>query len=102
MLGINAQLNHVLSGLFNSEQFRNERRFLKCTLIVFTISYFVVVVRSFLFFYMITNSEIDAQKWVCKRNFEVNLFNVLSYIIIDLIPLGTIFYLHWKNFRVES
>ena len=55
LLGINAQLNNVLSGLFNSEQFRNERRFLKCTLVVFTISYFLVVVRSFLFYYMITN-----------------------------------------------
>ena len=62
----------------------------------------MVVARSFLFFYMITNSQINAQEWVCKRNFEINLLNVVSYIIIDLVPLGTIFYLQWKNFRVES
>ena len=42
------------------------------------------------------------KEWVCKHNFKVNLFNVVSYSIIDLVPLGTIFYLHWKNFRVES
>ena len=102
LLGINAQLNHVLSGLFNSDQFRSERRFLKCTLVVFTLSYFLVVVRSFSFFYLITDPKIDVKKWVCLHNFEVNLFNVVSYTIIDLVPLGTIFYLHWKNFRVES
>ena len=55
LLGINTQLNYVLSGLFDNEQFRNERRFLKCTLVVFTISYFLVVVRSFLFYYTITD-----------------------------------------------
>ena len=68
LLGINAQLNHVLSGLFSSEQFRSERRFLKCTLVLFTISYFVVVVRSFLFYYMIVNPKINAREWVCKHN----------------------------------
>ena len=32
----------------------------------------------------------------------MNVINVLSYTFIDLIPLGTIFYLHWKNFRNEA
>ena len=102
LLGINAQLNRVLSGLFNSEQFRSERRFLKCTLVLFTLSYFVVVVRSFLFYYMIVNPEINAKEWVCKNNDKVNLFNVASWLVIDVLPLGTIFCLHWRNFRAES
>ena len=102
LLGINAQLNYVLSGLFQNNQFTRERRFLKCTLVVFTLSYFVVVVRSFFIYALITSSEGQVKKWICKHNFEVNLFNVTSYVFIDILPISTIFYLHWKNFREET
>ena len=39
--------------------------------------------------------------WICKNNFLVNIINVLCYVFIDLLPIATIFYLHWKNFRKE-
>ena len=42
------------------------------------------------------------EKWVCEHNFTVNLINVVCWLVIDLIPIGTIFYLHWKNFKIEA
>ena len=42
------------------------------------------------------------EKWVCENNFKVNLINVVCWLVIDLIPIGTIFYLHWKNFKIEA
>ena len=75
---------------------------MKCTLVVFTMSYFVVVVRSFTIFAIIQADRGQLKIWVCKNNFIVNLINVISYVLIDLVPIGTIFYLHWKNFREEA
>ena len=102
LVKINMELNRVLSSLFNNDQFQKERRFLQCTLIVFTISYFVVIVRSFTIFGLIQHDSLDIKRWVCLNNFEVNLINVVSYVFIDLVPIGTIFWLHWKNFREEA
>lgn len=46
LMTINWILNSVLSKLFQGASFSNERRFLICTLIIFTISYFVVLLRT--------------------------------------------------------
>lgn len=46
LMTINWILNSVLSKLFKGASFSNERRFLICTLIIFTISYFVVLLRT--------------------------------------------------------
>ena len=62
----------------------------------------MVVVRSFLIYALITGGQVYVKKWICKHNFEVNVFNVTSYVFIDILPISTIFYLHWKNFREES
>lgn len=79
-----------------------ERRFLKCTLITFTLSYIVVVCRTFAIYIMIHIDSFHIKKWVCKNNFTVNLINCLTYLFIDIIPIATIFYLHFKNFREEE
>lgn len=65
-------------------------------------SYFVVVARSFFIYTLIKQGEVNVKMWICKHNFELNIFNVTSYVFIDILPIGTIFYLHWKNFREES
>ena len=95
LLLINAQLHRTISRIFDQEHFTRERRFLKCTLIAFTMSYFVVVIRSSTIYLMINSESFPAEEWVCENNFIVNVINVVSYTFIDLIPVCTIFYLHW-------
>ena len=102
LLLVNAQLHWTISEIFEQEYFTRERRFLKCTLIAFTMSYFVVVIRSTTIYLMIRSDNFPAEEWVCKNNFIVNFINVVSYTFIDLIPICTIFYLHWQNFRKEA
>ena len=92
----------TLSGIFAPAQFSRERRFLKFTLITFTLSYCVAVGRSFAIYTMIHLSTFQIKVWMCKNNFTVNLINFLSFICIDIIPYFTIFFLHWKNFRYEE
>ena len=51
---------------------------------------------------MIKDDDFWTDEWVCENNFLVNVINVVSYTFIDLIPICTIFYLHWQNFRKEA
>ena len=30
------------------------------------------------------------------------MINLLTWLLIDLVPIGTIFFLHWRNYRKES
>ena len=102
LLIINAQLHMTISGIFGQAQFQRERRFLKCTLITFTMSYCIAFGRTFAIYTMIHNPSIHLKAWMCRNNFTVNLINFLTYIGIDIIPFFTIFFLHWKNFRHEE
>ena len=101
MLIINATLHRAINKTFNIEELRSERNFLKCTLVLFTLSYILVVLRSFAI-YALIQEQTSLEKWVCENNLEVNSLNVLSWLFIDLLPIGTIFYLHWKNFQKEA
>ena len=101
MLIINATLHRAINKTFNVEELRSERNFLKCTLVLFTLSYILVVLRSFAI-YALIQEQTSLEKWVCENNLEVNSLNVLSWLFIDLLPIGTIFYLHWKNFQKEA
>ena len=98
MLIINARLHRAINKTFNAEELRSERNFLKCTLVLFTLSYILVVLRSFAIYTLIDVEGNGVEKWVCDNNFRVNSVNVLSWLVIDLLPIGTIFCLHWKNF----
>ena len=102
LLIINADLHMTLSGIFKPAQFKNERRFLKCTLVTFTLSYLFAVGRTFAIYIMIHMETFHIKKWMCQNNFLVNLINIVCYIFIDLIPICTIFYLHRKNFHEEA
>ena len=53
LLIINVDLHMTLSGIFKPAQFKNERRFLKCTLVTFTLSYLFAVGRTFAIYIMI-------------------------------------------------
>ena len=60
------------------------------------------MLRSIVIFVLIIMDNVEASTLVCHSNFEVNCINVVSYLIIDLIPIFIIFYLHWKNFRSKK
>lgn len=79
-----------------------ERRFLKCTLLVFSISYLFAVVRTTTIFSFVELTDDHVLVWVCNHNTEANIFNCLSWLFVDMLPIGTIFYLHWRNYRKES
>ena len=75
---------------------------MKCTLVTFTFSYIVAVGRTLGIYFVIVDKSIKIEIWTCENNFLVNCINVFTFFGIDLIPIGTIFYLHWKNFRTED
>ena len=64
-------------------------------------SYLIAVVRTVAIYTMIHKETFHIKVWLCKNNFLVNLINFATYIFIDIIPIFTIFFLHWKNFRDE-
>ena len=102
LLVINAELHMTLSGIFKPAQFTRERRFLKCTLVVFTMSYMIAMVRTLSIYLMIHKKSFHIKKWLCENNFLVDVINLSTFCGIDIIPIFTIFYLHWKNFREEE
>lgn len=91
--------------MFPSEEegrkFKRERCFLISTLVFFTISYFMMVVRNILLFRMMTGVDSDdiVGSYLCKENFRLALFNVLCDIVTELIPYTIIFCLNLSNFR---
>ena len=102
VLSANIVLHNTLTKTFDAKQLANERRFLKCTLIVFSISYFFAVVRTTSIFSFVALTDDKVLLWVCNNNFEANMLNCVSWFLIDLLPVGTIFFLHWRNYRKES
>lgn len=102
LISINYILSSTLSGIFNQVPFKKERRFLKCTLLTFTVSYIIVIARTTFIYWVISQSKFEFKVWICKNNTFVNFLNVVSYTLIDLIPIGTIIFLHWRNYRKEA
>ena len=68
----------------------------------FSISYFFAVIRTFSIFVVLHLTDASVLEWVCNNNFLVNVINLLTWFLIDLIPISTIFFLHWRNYRNES
>ena len=95
-------MNKLLANIFDVNSFNAERRFLRCTLLMFAMSYCIVVARCITIYVLISIEGESVKVWICENNFYVNLINTSSWLLIDLLPLGTIFYLHWLNFRKES
>jgi len=48
----------------------------------------------------LSNDKVHA--WVCEKNFWLDLVNLICYMLIDMIPYCTIFFLHWKNFGYDA
>ena len=84
------------------KNFQHEKRFLLCTLIIFSISYLVCVLRN-LIEWMVLQPQISATQiddYICQSNSSLTLFYAISYFVTDLLPYVCIFYLNWKNFRL--
>ena len=101
LLIVNGVLNATLTKIFDVEQFTVERRFLKTTLCAFSLSYIVVMVRAVFIDTLVITRGKDSRTWICKNNDTANLINIIMWSLIDLFPFGTIFFLHWRNFRRE-
>ena len=99
LLIVNGVLNATLTKIFDVEQFTVERRFLKTTLCAFSLSYLVVMVRAIFIETLVF--RYNSRTWICNNNDTANLINVIMWSLIDLFPFGTIFFLHWRNFRHE-
>ncbi len=88
---------------YAEKNFKNERRFLMVTMIFFSLSYLFISAKSivgYIIFYQINeNWSLDH---ICGHNFHVVVFNCLSVIFVDILPLTAIFYLHYVNFSKEE
>lgn len=65
-------------------------------------SYIMVMGRTLFIYWVISQKTFKFKNWICNNNFVVNMLNVVCYTLIDLIPIGTILFLHWKNYRYEA
>ena len=87
--------------------FRREKRYLFITLISFSISYLIDVTRNATIYAMMRlNSFSDTdqdqtkvQTFFCESNFMMSIFNVSTFLIVELTPYLIIFSLNFANFR---
>ena len=96
-------MNKLFGATMLENNFKHEKRFLISTLILFSLSYLVSVVRNLAIFYFLENEEENTDSrlheiW-CSSNFNISLFNIGCYIVTELIPYLIIFILNFNNFR---
>lgn len=107
LLVINICLLRLMKRIFGEhvmeKKFKHELRFLISTLVLFSISYLMSVLRNLLIFWMLENEVDDSDEMLhtiwCSTNFDISVFNICCYIISEYIPYIVIFVLNYKNFN---
>ena len=107
LLIINIKLLRIMKRIFGEhimeKNFKHELKFLISTLILFSISYLVSVLRNLFIFWMLENEVDDEEEKIhkiwCSTNFDISVFNIICYIITELIPYIVIFVLNFNNFK---
>ena len=104
LLIVNFILLHQLNTLFPTEEqgrskFRREKCFLISTLVFFSISYILVVLRNSILFSMMTGGQSAVGNWLCESNFKLSVWNIIMATFTELLPYSIIFVLNIKNFR---
>lgn len=97
------QMNALFSQQTIENSFKHEKRFLISTLVLFSISYLVSVLRNLTIFWMLENEKFGndnkLHRIYCSSNFDISSFNVSCYVICELVPYLVVFYLNHCNFR---
>ena len=81
--------------------FQHEKRFLFATLVAFSISYMIEVTKNSVMFWALDkndNHDDAKDNWICKSNFNMSLYNIVSWTFTELIPYIVIFSLNYGNF----
>ena len=80
------------------DTFKKEKRYLLITLVLFSISYLIDVVRNAVIYSLLkleaSNSEIKVYEFFCSSNFTMSIFNMATYVITELIPYLVLFCLN--------
>ena len=89
--------------------FKKEKRYLFITLIAFSTSYLVDVIRNAVIYTLLrretmyaSSGDYDHTKvysFFCKNNFNMSLFNIGTYVVTELMPYLILFSLNLSNFR---
>ena len=83
--------------------FKGEKRYLFITLISFSFSYIVDVSRNVILFMIVRkeagNDSHEMADFFCKNNFTLSMFNILSWVLVELSPYLVLFCLNLSNFR---
>ena len=81
--------------------FKKEKQFLMVTLISFSGSYMVEVIRNTLNFLILDENDNGFEAvntLLCKSNFTMSMYNIITWTITELIPYIIIFSLNFGNF----
>ena len=105
LLILNWWLLNLMNQIFGKtdSKFKSEKRFLISTLIFFSFSYLILVVRNvtaYVAFESTKGGDLGRHgTWVCIDDFYLSLFNIFFYIFSEWLPYMIIFVLNYRNFR---
>ena len=103
----NVWLNRSMRELFGPDRlkttFKSEIRFLRCTLVTFSVSYLVMVLRNVVNGLLLTVYKDSArvEENFCDNPFLFNLVNLTSYMLIEILPFMSVAWLNYRNFVKE-
>lgn len=93
------QINKLLGSKEEADKkFAKEKNFLISTLIFFSISYLMFVIRNIIIYSIMTTDSQGFDNFFCDSNFKVVIENICFYTIAILLPYIVIFILNYKNF----
>lgn len=76
-----------------SDKLEREKNSLICTLIVFSISYFLKTIRFVVLYILKARSE--HQYWFCKNTSSLSIMNVTFFLIVEWMPYTIVFMLNF-------
>lgn len=105
LLAINGMLNSQMKKIFkermNDDTFKKEKRYLFITLVSFSISYLIDVIRNAVLWEMLNEIK-DSNRtflFICENNCTMSLYNIAIWAVTELTPYMIIFWLNLANFR---
>lgn len=93
------QINELLGSKEEADKkFATEKRFLISTLVFFSISYLVAMIKNIIIYEIIVTDIEKFDHFFCSSNFKEAIINIGYCIIAVLMPYLVIFFLNYKNF----
>jgi hypothetical protein len=87
----------------SAELFSKERKIVITTSIIFCTGFLLQAIKNGIAFLGTTIDKSNAkQRYVCNHLDLTNAFQLFTYILQDIVPIGVILSIHHKNFKVVA